>query len=63
MREHPKTICSTQKLFLFGKIQMVGQFAGNNNGIESSETKWETLNIIDSNIGFTELFLKGITSI
>ena len=27
---------------------MVGQFAGNNNGIESSETKWETLNIIDS---------------
>jgi hypothetical protein len=38
---------------------MVGQFAGNNNGIESSETKWETLNIIDSNFGFTELFLKG----
>jgi hypothetical protein len=50
MREHPKTICSTQKLFLFGKIQMVGQFAGNNNGIESSETKWETLNIIDSTL-------------
>jgi hypothetical protein len=50
MREHPKTICSTQKLFLFGKIQMVGQFAGNNNEIESSETKWETLNIIDSTI-------------
>ena len=29
MREHPKTIWSTQEQFLLGKIQMVGQSAGN----------------------------------
>jgi len=68
MREHNKTIWSTQKFFLFGKFQMVGKSAGNqtlskDNGVDSSETKRETSNIIDLNtlnslkhwfIGFTE---------
>lgn len=55
MREHPKIIWSTQELFLLGKIQMVGQSAGNqtlsnDNGVGSSETTRETLrnNDIDS---------------
>lgn len=71
MREHLKTIWSTQEYILLGKIQMVRQSAGNqtlllNDGVGSSETTCETLNIIDSNslnfnsdfkywfIGFTE---------
>lgn len=71
MREHLKTIWSTQEYILFGKIQMVRRSAGNqtsllNDGVGSSETTRETLNIIDSNslnfnldfkywfIGFTE---------
>lgn len=67
MREHPKTIWSTQEQFLLGKIQMVGQSAGNHNNIVgSSETTCETLRNNDSNslkfnsdfkywfIGFTE---------
>lgn len=71
MREHLKTIWSTQEHILLGKIQMVRRSAGNqtlllNDGVGSSETTCETLNIIDSNslnfnsdfkhwfIGFTE---------
>jgi hypothetical protein len=53
MREHPKTIWSTQELFLLGKIQMVGQSAGNqtlsnDNEVGSSETTCETLRNNDS---------------
>jgi hypothetical protein len=52
MREHPKTIWSTQGYFLLGKIQVVGQSAGNqmlllNGKVGSSETTRETLNIAD----------------
>jgi hypothetical protein len=76
MREHPETCWSTQEirlnlkylplmvyLFLFGKIQEVGQSAGNqsvfNTDLGSSETKREALNTIDFTfkywlIGFTE---------
>ena len=54
MREHPETIWSTQEPFLFGKIQMVGQSAGNqtlsnDNGVGSSETICETLRNTDFN--------------
>lgn len=53
MREHPKTIWSTQEFFLLGKIQMVGQSAGNqtlsnDNKLGSSETTCETLRNIDN---------------
>jgi len=49
MREHPKTNWSTQEFILLGKIQLVGQSAGNqmllffNNKVGSSETRRETL--------------------
>jgi LAGLIDADG DNA endonuclease family protein/proton-conducting membrane transporter len=51
MREHLKTIWSTQETFLLGKIQMVRQSAGNqtslnNDGVGSSETTCETLKTI-----------------
>lgn len=54
MREHLKTIWSTQEHILLGKIQMVRRSAGNqtsllNDEVGSSETTRETLNIIDSN--------------
>ncbi|KAG2219169.1 hypothetical protein INT45_008344 [Circinella minor] len=49
MREHLKTIWSTQELFLLGKIQMVRQSAGNHNIVGSSETTRETLRNNDSN--------------
>lgn len=56
MREHPKTIWSTQELFLLGKIQMVGQSAGNqtlsnDNEVGSSETTCETLS--NNNIDYS----------
>lgn len=66
MREHLKTIWSTQELFLLGKIQMVRQSAGNHNIVGSSETTCETLRNNNENslkfnsdfkdwfIGFTE---------
>lgn len=68
MREHPKTNWSTQEHFLLGKIQIVGQSAGNhkNSIVGSSETTRETLKNKDFNtleldsefkywfIGFTE---------
>lgn len=54
MREHLKTIWSTQEHILLGKIQMVRRSAGNqtsllNDEVGSSETTRETLNIIDEN--------------
>lgn len=54
MREHLKTIWSTQEHILLGKIQMVRRSAGNqtsllNDEVGSSETTRETLHIIDSN--------------
>jgi hypothetical protein len=54
MREHLKTIWSTQEYILLGKIQMVRRSAGNqtsllNDEVGSSETTCETLHIIDSN--------------
>lgn len=49
MREHLKTIWSTQVLFLLGKIQIVRQSAGNHNIVGSSETTCETLRNNDSN--------------
>ena len=54
MREHLKTICSTQEHILLGKIQMVRQSAGNqtsllNDEVGSSETTCETLKNNDSN--------------
>jgi hypothetical protein len=54
MREHLKTIWSTQEYILLGKIQMVRQSAGNqtsllNDGVGSSETTCETLKNNDSN--------------
>src|ERR1700730_3348074 len=69
MREHLKTIWSTQETFLLGKIQMVRQSAGNQtsfnkDGVGSSETTCETLKSIQNYslnttfkywfIGFTE---------
>lgn len=61
MREHPETIWSTQELFLLGKIQMVGQSAGNqmlsnDNVLGSSETTRETLsnNDIDNSLNLNE---------
>jgi hypothetical protein len=54
MREHLKTVWSTQETFLLGKIQMVRQSAGNqtslaNDGVGSSETTCETLKTIINN--------------
>lgn len=48
MREHPETIWSTQELILLGKIQMVGQSAGNqtslnNDGVGFSVGKCKAL--------------------
>jgi hypothetical protein len=69
MREHLKTIWSTQETFLLGKIQIVRQSAGNqtslkNDEVGSSETTCETLKTIKDYsldltfkywfIGFTE---------
>lgn len=66
MREHPETIWSTQELFLLGKIQMVGQSAGNqtlsnDNVLGSSETTRETLsnNDIDNSLNLNEDPLGG----
>lgn len=63
MREHPETIWSTQELFLLGKIQMVGQSAGNqmlsnDNVLGSSETTCETLsnNDIDNSLNLNSNF-------
>lgn len=63
MREHPETIWSTQELFLLGKIQMVGQSAGNqmlsnDNVLGSSETTRETLsnNDIDNSLNLNSNF-------
>lgn len=63
MREHPETIWSTQELFLLGKIQMVGQSAGNqilsnDNVLGSSETTRETLsnNNIDNSLNLNSNF-------
>jgi hypothetical protein len=63
MREHPETIWSTQELILLGKIQMVGQSAGNqtslnNDGVGSSETTCETLsnNNIDNSLNLNSDF-------
>lgn len=51
MREYLKTIWSTQKLFLLGKIQLVRQSAGNQilvnaNNLGSSETTCEVLTLL-----------------
>jgi hypothetical protein len=55
MREHLKTIWSTQEHILLGKIQMVRQSAGNqtsllNDEVGSSETTCETLRNIDNDL-------------
>ena len=65
MREHLKIIWSTQKTFLFGKIQIIRQSAGNqtlffNNKVGSSETIRETLsdiNLLNLDSGFKYWFI------
>jgi len=67
MLEYPETVWSTQEVFLLGKIQTVGQPAGNqillrcndDNKVGSSETTREALNTLCPDfknwfIGFTE---------